>query len=371
MRPALVMFGYALAVAWLTPALLARLTARGASPRLGLAAWLTAMASAVGAAIGALWFLAGAAVAGWPGLAQTVCRSVAGHACAPTMYRGALFELGLAAAAALAVAAASGAAWRYGRGVQRAQARARAHGRAARIAGHAMPPAPPHDAPHHDAPQHMAPQHMAPQHMAPQQTAPQQTAPQRTAPQHAVVLDAPQPAAYCVPGRPATIVLTSAALAILDADQLTAVLAHERAHLAGRHHLLTGLTRGLAAVFPAVPLFTRGPLEVARLAELRADDAAARRSGRRTLVAALLAMGTGAAVPAAALAATGGATAARVQRLLDPPGRGAARRPGPDGGDPPAGRRLRRHPGPGRLVPAPGRLARRPQRRPTQATRPP
>jgi Zn-dependent protease with chaperone function len=163
--------------------------------------------------------------------------------------------------------------------VQRAQARARAHGQAARIAGHAMPPA--------------------------------------------VVLDAPQPAAYCVPGRPATIVLTTAALAILDADQLTAVLAHERAHLAGRHHLLTGLTRGLAAVFPAVPLFTRGPLEVARLAELRADDAAARRSGRRTLVAALLAMGTGAAVPAAALAATGGATAARVQRLLDPPGRTA------------------------------------------------
>jgi Zn-dependent protease with chaperone function len=283
MRPALLMFGYALAVAWLTPALLSRLTARGASPRLGLAAWLTAMASAVGAAIAALWFLAGAAVSGWPGLAQAVCRSVAGHVCAPTMYRGALFELALAAAATLAVAAAAAAAWRYGRGVQRAQRQARAHGRAARIAC-------------------------------------------TPGPQHAVILDAPQPAAYCVPGRPATIVLTTAALAILDSDQLTAVLAHERAHLAGRHHLLTGLTRGLAAVFPAVPLFTCGPPEVARLAELRADDAAARRSGRRTLVAALLAMGTGAAVPAAALGATGGpaggATAARVQRLLDPPGRG-------------------------------------------------
>jgi Zn-dependent protease with chaperone function len=302
MRPALLMFGYAVAVAWLTPALLARLTARGASPRLGLAAWLTAMASAVGAAIAALWFLAGAAVSGWPGLAQAVCQSVAGHACAPTMYRSALFELALATAAALAVATAFVVAWRYGRGVQRAQSRARAHGRAARIAGRAMTP----------APQHHAPQHGAPQHGA-----------HHSGAQRAVVLDAPRPAAYCVPGRPATIVLTSAALAILDADQLTAVLAHERAHLAGRHHLLTGLTRGLAAVFPAVPLFTRGPLEVARLAELSADDAAARRSGRRTLVAALLAMGTGAAVPAAALAATGGATAARVQRLLDPPGRTA------------------------------------------------
>jgi Zn-dependent protease with chaperone function len=283
MTSALLTLGYAVAVAWLTPRLLSRLTARGASPRLGLAAWLTAMASALASALAALWFLAGAAVAGWPGLAQAVCRSVAGQACAPTMYRSALFELALAVIAALAVAAAAVATWRYGRSVQRARRRARAHGQAARIAGRAMPPAA----------------------------------------RHAIVLDAPQPAAYCVPGRPATIVLTTGALAILDSGQLTAVLAHERAHLAGRHHLLTGLTRGLAAVFPAVPLFTRGPQEVARLAELRADDAAARRSGRGALVTALLAMGTGTAVPAAALAATGGATAARVQRLLDPPGRAA------------------------------------------------
>jgi Zn-dependent protease with chaperone function len=134
-----------------------------------------------------------------------------------------------------------------------------------------------------------------------------------------VVLDAPLPAAYCVPGRPATIVLTSGALGVLDRAQLTAVLAHERAHLAGRHHLLIALTRALAACLPMVPLFTEGPAEVARLAEMCADDAAARRSGRRTLIAALLAMGTGTAVPAAALAATGCATMARVQRLMEPP----------------------------------------------------
>jgi hypothetical protein len=283
MKPALLMSGYALAVAWGTPALLGRLTAGGARPRLGLAAWLTAMAGAVAAVIEALWFLAGAAVAGWPGLAQAVCRSVAGQACAPTLYRSALFELALAIAAILAVTAAAVTAWRYGRGVRRAGRRARAHGRAARITGR------PHAAGRAGA----------------------------------VVLDAPQPAAYCVPGRPATIVVTTAALAILDAGQLAAVLAHERAHLAGRHHLLASLTRGLAAVLPAVPLFARGPQEVARLAELRADDAAARRSGRFPLAGALLAMGTGAAVPTAALGATGGATAARVQRLLDPPARGA------------------------------------------------
>jgi Zn-dependent protease with chaperone function len=87
-------------------------------------------------------------------------------------------------------------------------------------------------------------------------------------------------------------VLSSGALAVLDPDQLAAVLAHERAHLAGRHHLLISLTRALLASFPAVPLFTQGPGELARLAEMCADDVAARHAGRGTLVAALLAMGT-------------------------------------------------------------------------------
>jgi hypothetical protein len=40
MRPALLLFGYALALAWWAPALLSRLTAPGVSPRLGLAACL-------------------------------------------------------------------------------------------------------------------------------------------------------------------------------------------------------------------------------------------------------------------------------------------------------------------------------------------
>jgi beta-lactamase regulating signal transducer with metallopeptidase domain len=130
-----------------------------------------------------------------------------------------------------------------------------------------------------------------------------------------------------VPGRPATIVLTTGALAVLGPDQLTAVLAHERAHLAGRHHLLLAATRSLAAVAPAVPLFARGTSAVARLAEMRADDVAARRAGRnqgrRTLLTALLAMATGLApVPAPAAwlpGGGGGVVAARVRRLADPP----------------------------------------------------
>jgi Zn-dependent protease with chaperone function len=137
----------------------------------------------------------------------------------------------------------------------------------------------------------------------------------------AVVLPADRPAVYCVPGRPATIVLTTGAVSVLRTDELAAVLAHERAHLAGRHHLLTGLMAGL---LPVVPLFRTGAAEVARLAELRADDVAARLRGSTPLVRALLSMATGVPfeMPARALAATGiaatGTVTARVNRLLAP-----------------------------------------------------
>jgi Zn-dependent protease with chaperone function len=295
MRPALLVFGYAVAVAWGTPALLTRLTLAGLSARLGLAAWLTAMASVLASLGVAMTYLTAEAIAGWSRLAEAVCRSVTGGACTAVVYRSAAFELGLGLAALAAALALAVLAWRYGRGVQRAQRRTRTHAEAARITGRRLPMkgageaggAVSFDFDGADT----------------------------------VVLDAARPAAYCVPGRPAAIVLTSGALAVLDPGQLSAVLAHERAHLAGRHHLLIALIRGLAATFPAVPLFTRAPAEVARLAEMCADDAAARRSSRPILIAALLAMGTGApvpAVPAAALAATTCAVTARVQRLLEP-----------------------------------------------------
>lgn len=283
MRPALLVFGYAVVVAWCLPGLLTRLTGSGISPRLGLAAWLTATASVLASLAVALLYLMRAAVAGWSGLAEAVCRSVAGGPCTAVAYRSAVFELALGLAALAAALTAAGVAWRYGRGVQQAQRRTRAHAEVARITGRRLP-----------------------------------VKGDGEAGGAALVLDAPQPVAYCVPGRPAAIVVTSGALSVLGPGQLTAVLTHERAHLAGRHHLLITLTRGLAASFPAVPLFSRGAAEVARLTEMCADDAAARHSGRRILIAALLAMGTGTAVPAAALAATSCAVTARVQRLLEP-----------------------------------------------------
>ena len=301
MTAALALFGYALAVAWSLPPLLARLTARGVSVRLGLAAWLVAMVSAVVSAGLGLVFLFRTLRADWPSLTRLLCRSVAGNACTPVVYRSGLYELGVAAVAILVTLTAAVALWRYGRRLRRAQRSTRQHAEAALIVGRPLPGT------------------------------------------GAVVLADPRPAAYCVPGgpgRPAAIVLTSGALAVLDGSQLGAVLAHERAHLAGRHHAVVLLTRGLAAVLPGVPLFSRGAAEVARLAEMSADDRAARTAGRATLVAALLAIATGAAVPAlvhpgqalpgqalpglalprAGLAAATYAVPARVERMLTPPG---------------------------------------------------
>jgi Zn-dependent protease with chaperone function len=284
MAPALLVFAWSVSVAWKVPAVLTRLTRSGVSARLGIAVWLIAMVSVLVSGGISLAFLIRAAVTGWGHVAQVICRSVAGGACTPVIYRSALFEVGIGIAAALASVAALVLAWRYGRRLQIAQRQTRAHAEIARLTGRRLTGAGP----------------------------------------DAVVLDVPQLAAYCVP--PGIIVVTSGALNILAPAQLTAVLAHERAHLAGRHHLLLAMTRALAAVFPAVPVFARGQGEVARLAEMRADDAAAERTGRRPLIEALLAMGTGTAVkpvayPAAALAVAGYAVTARVERLLDPPQR--------------------------------------------------
>lgn len=140
----------------------------------------------------------------------------------------------------------------------------------------------------------------------------------------ATVLDHGAAAAYCLPGRGGHVVLTSAALAALDEAQLTAVLAHEREHLRGRHHLRLAAARGLERAFPFVGAFAMARAETARLTELAADDAAARATDRLTVAGALLALAQDAAaarqpVPEAVLAATGHATGQRVRRLLDGP----------------------------------------------------
>jgi Zn-dependent protease with chaperone function len=133
----------------------------------------------------------------------------------------------------------------------------------------------------------------------------------------AVVLDHPQPHAYCVAGRKPTVVLTTGALQALDPGQLEAVLAHERAHLAGHHHVLLAMARIGRQVLPFMPLMRDADAQVTRLVEMQADDAASRAHDPGLLAAALVVLATGAS-PAPALAAAATDALQRIHRLLGP-----------------------------------------------------
>ena len=126
-----------------------------------------------------------------------------------------------------------------------------------------------------------------------------------------------QPAAYCVAGRQPTVILTTGAVQALDPGQLDAVLAHERAHLAGRHHRLVAMARIGREVLPFLPLMRDAEEQVARLVELHADDAATRARDPRLLATALVVLATPAS-PAPALAAGATDSIQRIHRLLGP-----------------------------------------------------
>jgi Zn-dependent protease with chaperone function len=145
----------------------------------------------------------------------------------------------------------------------------------------------------------------------------------------ATVVEHSQPAAYVVAGRRRRVVVTTGALEALAGDELAAVLAHERAHAAGRHDLIIDGIRLLQRAFPRSALLACARRELGRLVEMRADDVATRAHPRICLAHALVAMATTVTPPvpvtasaaglASVLAASGGDALARMSRLLDPP----------------------------------------------------
>lgn len=143
-----------------------------------------------------------------------------------------------------------------------------------------------------------------------------------------VILDSAEAAVYCMPGIHRRTVVTTAALHALTDEELTAVLAHERAHLTERHDLAVAFSVGLTQAFLGLPPFRLAARETARLIELRADDVAVAQTHRLTVAAALLAVVAVPphAIPAVALGAAGTGAAARVHRLL-PPRQSAGRLP--------------------------------------------
>lgn len=266
---------YGAMVTWLAPAPLSWLTRRGTNPRLGVAAWVTAMAGVLVAWVAAVVVVAVSLVRGGPDSSVVVlCLELLGVPEREAML-GAFAATGLLAVGVLISAVVTVG---VGRTVLGLRAHSAEHADAARIIGT------PTDA------------------------------------DGVFVVAGERPAAYCVVGRLDTIVVTTAAVLALDGPELDAVLAHEGAHIAGRHHHLLMVLRALAASLAHLPLFTRGAAAVAELLEMCADDTAARRHGPRPLVAGMLALASP-LPPSGGLAVAATATAARARRLLDPAGR--------------------------------------------------
>jgi Zn-dependent protease with chaperone function len=140
----------------------------------------------------------------------------------------------------------------------------------------------------------------------------------------ALVVDHPAAAAYCLPGLRSAIVISAGALDLLDADELAAVLAHERAHLRERHDLVLLPFLALLRAFRWAGVALQAYRAVGLLVEMHADDRARQHRPARELATALLRVGAagGGGVPSGALAAASRAeeceVAARVIRLLRP-----------------------------------------------------
>lgn len=106
-----------------------------------------------------------------------------------------------------------------------------------------------------------------------------------------LVLEDSVPLAYCVPrGWQSLTVLSRGLLDRLDADELRAVIAHERAHLDQRHDILLVAFRAWQNALPWFPIAARAAQEVDVLVELLADDSARRVVPDATLARAIVAV---------------------------------------------------------------------------------
>lgn len=145
----------------------------------------------------------------------------------------------------------------------------------------------------------------------------------RRTPQPLVVVEGTAPSAYAIPGWPGRIVASRGLIDGFAPRERRAVLAHEQAHLDGRHdlHLAAG---ALASAID--PLLGRVPAALRLATERWADEAAASVAGDRRVVARTLASAALAAPPAGAgrlvtLAAAAAEVPLRVAALLAGPPR--------------------------------------------------
>lgn len=119
-----------------------------------------------------------------------------------------------------------------------------------------------------------------------------------------VVINHPAPVAYCLPGGARSVtVLSDGLLEMLSDEELSAVLIHEKAHLAQHHHLLLWAFAAWRAALPWLPTSQLAQQSVNELIEMLADDDALRTVQPETLIRAVAIVGTGAPAPEALNAA--------------------------------------------------------------------
>lgn len=131
-------------------------------------------------------------------------------------------------------------------------------------------------------------------------------------------LDTDTPVAFCVAGKNPTVGASTGLFNHLTADEVGAVLAHERAHARFRHHTLILWAESVGRTLPCVPLFAHSPSMVRELAEQAADAEAALDHGHLVVASALRTMS---AIPAPApapsqiLEMVSGTVTTRLERL--------------------------------------------------------
>lgn len=106
-----------------------------------------------------------------------------------------------------------------------------------------------------------------------------------------LLLDDERPVAFSLPRRAGGVVISGGLLTALSPEELDAVLAHEREHLRGRHHLLLALLDAVTVPLRWVPLAGAVAQSVPHYLEIAADDAARRQTGTPALAGALLKLG--------------------------------------------------------------------------------
>lgn len=114
------------------------------------------------------------------------------------------------------------------------------------------------------------------------------SSPVRVAGEDVLLIDDDAVRAFALPRRRGGIVVSRGTLLTLTPEQLRAVLAHERAHLDQRHHLVGLLLAAFTSRLRWIPLIDAIAAAVPHFFEIAADEAARRHSGTSALAAALL-----------------------------------------------------------------------------------